>query len=152
VLFPDLHREAPNLTMPQRDVFHELVKRALSRDGWTITHDPYPLEFGESRLYVDLAAEGPIAAEKEGRKIAVEIKSFLGASEMTDLERALGQFVLYRFLMGREEPDRTLFLAVPQEAHAALFDTAHGRDLVAAQALLLMVFDADAEVIVEWIE
>src|ERR1051326_7310747 len=108
--------------MPQRDVFHEVVRRALERDGWTITHDPYPLQYGESRLCVGLGAQGPIAAEKEGRKIAVEIKSFLGASEMTDLERALGQFVLYRFLISREEPDRVLFLAVPRDVHAGLFD------------------------------
>jgi hypothetical protein len=138
--------------MPQRDVFHEAVKRALLRDGWTITHDPYPLHYGESRLYVDLAAQAPIAAEKEGRKIAVEIKSFLGASEMTDLERALGQFVLYRFLLSREEPDRVLFIGVPREAHAELFDTADGRDLTAAQGLRLLIFEPDTEVILQWIE
>jgi hypothetical protein len=138
--------------MPQRDVFHEVVKQALIRDGWTITHDPYPLQFGESRLYVDLGAEGPIAAEKAGRKIAVEIKSFLGASEMTDLERALGQFVLYRFLLQREEADRVLLLAIPREVHGALFDTAHGRDLATAQGLRLLVFDPEQEVLVEWIE
>jgi hypothetical protein len=138
--------------MPQRDVFHGVVIEALVRDGWTVTHDPYPLQFGESRLYVDLAAEGPIAAERGGRKIAVEIKSFLGASEMTDLERALGQFILYRFLLSREEPDRALFLAVPPEAHEALFDTAPGRDLVAVQQLRLLVFDPDEGVIVRWIE
>jgi len=138
--------------MPQRDTFHETVRQALMSDGWIITHDPYSLQFGENRLYVDLAAEGPIAAEKEGRKIAVEIKSFLGPSEMADLERALGQFALYRFLMTREEPDRSLFLAVPRDAYEALFDTADGRDLAAAQELHLLVFDPVQEIIVRWIE
>jgi hypothetical protein len=138
--------------MPQRDIFHGVVREALVRDGWTITHDPYPLQFGESRLYIDLAAEGPIAAEREGRKIAVEVKSFLGASEMTDLERALGQFVLYRFLLNREEADRALFLALPRDTYGALFDTAPGRDLVAAQELHLLVFDPDQGAIVQWIE
>jgi XisH protein len=138
--------------MPQRDTYHETVRQTLIRDGWSITHDPYPLQYGESRLYVDLAAHGPLAAEKEGRKIAVEIKSFLGASEMADLERAPGQYVLYRFLLSREEPDRHLFLAVPRDTFETLLDTADGRDLTAAQALRVLVFDVIGETVVQWIE
>src|ERR1051326_370290 len=118
--------------MPRRDTFHGVVKEALTRDGWLITHDPYPLWFGEEDLYVDLGAEMPIGAEKDGRKIAVEIKSFLGPSPTTDLERALGQFALYRFLMHRREPDRVLYLAVSDIVYASVFDTADARDLVAA--------------------
>lgn len=96
--------------MAQRAIYHDAVKAALTKEGWTITHDPYPLRYGEHRLYVDLGASAPIGAEKEGRKIAVEIKSFLGRSEITDLERALGQYRLYRFLLRRTEEERTLFI------------------------------------------
>src|SRR6266581_2069941 len=71
--------------MPRRDIYHEVVKRALIADGWTITHDPYPLPFGEESLFVDLGAEMPLGAEKAGRKIAVEAKSFLGRSPMTEV-------------------------------------------------------------------
>ncbi len=138
--------------MPQRDTYHQSVKNALIKDGWTITHAPYTLHYGEHRLYVDVGAEGPLAAEKGGRKIAVEIKSFLGVSEMTELERALGQFILYRFLLAQAEPDRVLFLAVPHDTYATLFDIAQGRDLTAAQHIKLVSFDADQEVIVQWIE
>jgi hypothetical protein len=138
--------------MPKRDIFHDVVKAALVRDGWTITHDPYPLQFGEHRLYVDLGAEAPIAAEKEGRKIAVEIKSFTGVSEMTDLERALGQFMLYRFLLDRREPERVLFLAVPQSVYATLLDTAPGRDLVSVYGLRLVIYEPESEMITRWIE
>ena len=45
--------------MPQRDVYHEAVKQALIDDGWTITHDPYYITFGERRGFVDLGAERP---------------------------------------------------------------------------------------------
>lgn len=38
--------------MAARDVFHEAVKNALVKDGWTITHDPLALPFGE----IDLAS------------------------------------------------------------------------------------------------
>jgi XisH protein len=27
--------------MPARDYYHEVVRLALQKDGWTITHDPY---------------------------------------------------------------------------------------------------------------
>lgn len=43
--------------MPARDLYHETVKNALIKDGWTITHDPLTLELGSSRLFVDLGAE-----------------------------------------------------------------------------------------------
>jgi XisH protein len=40
--------------MAARDVFHEAVKNALVKDGWTITHDPLSLSFGGVDLYIDL--------------------------------------------------------------------------------------------------
>ena len=96
--------------MSAKDIFHDKVKNALVKDGWTITDDPYSLKWdnGEN-LLIDLAAERVIAAEKDNEKIAVEIKSFVGASEMNDLENALGQFIFYRAILAENEPDRELF-------------------------------------------
>jgi hypothetical protein len=62
--------------MPARDIFHNTVRYALEKDGWVITDDPLTLDWGDRNLFVDLAAERLVAAEKAGRKIAVEIKSF----------------------------------------------------------------------------
>ncbi len=138
--------------MPRKDLYHDAVRRALEEDGWIITLDPYPLKFGEEDLYIDLGAEAPIGAEKGGRKIAVEIKSFLGKSPMTDLERALGQFTLYHFLLARKEPERILYLALSEIAHEAVLNTADARDLVAAVNIPLILFDADGEKITRWIE
>ena len=58
-------------------MYHDAVKSALVKDGWTITHDPYHLPSAGKHLYVDLGAEQFLAAEKMTDKIAVEIKSFL---------------------------------------------------------------------------
>lgn len=138
--------------MPQRDIYHDTVKNALVKDGWTITHDPLILPFRGRNVYVDIGAEAPIGAEKDGRKIAVEVKSFIGASETTELERALGQYTLYRFLLGRREPDRPLFLAVSRDAHSGILNEPDGRDLITAQNLKLIVFDPTKEVVVQWIE
>lgn len=74
--------------MPRKDIYHEIVKRALIADGWTITHDPYPLSFGEESLYVDLGAEMPLAAEKAGRKIAaVQMRLLLFDAETERIVR-----------------------------------------------------------------
>jgi XisH protein len=100
--------------MPARDAFHEVVKTALVKDGWTITHDPYSIQFGDWDLYADLGAERALAAEKDNEKIAVEVKSFLGPSEVHDFEVAVGQFVLCRHLMRKSDPEWVLFLAFPK--------------------------------------
>lgn len=107
--------------MPAKDIFHNKVRRALEKEGWTITEDPYRLKWELTTLYVDLAAEKAIAAEKDNQKIAVEIKSFVGKSEMADLEQAIGQYFLYRWIMDMQEPERVLFLAVPESVLSAAF-------------------------------
>lgn len=80
--------------MPAKDIYHDTVKRALQKDGWTITHDPFPLQIGKKRLAADLGAERLINAEKGLQRIVVEVKSFIGQSDVKDLEQALGQYVL----------------------------------------------------------
>ncbi|HEV8160739.1 MAG TPA: XisH family protein, partial [Pyrinomonadaceae bacterium] len=107
--------------MPAKDLLHDCVKNALVKDGWKITDDPFRLKYKGRKLYVDLGAERILAAEKGSRKIAVEIKSFAGHSEMNDLENALGQFIFYRAILSENEPDRELFLAVPDEIFQSIF-------------------------------
>ncbi len=80
--------------MPAKDIYHDAVKNALIKDGWKITDDPLILSIGKKDLFIDLGAEKLIAAEKDQQKIAVEIKSFLGNSQVNDLENALGQYIL----------------------------------------------------------
>ena len=138
--------------MPAKDRFHDAVRNALMKEGWTITHDPYTMKYGVRDQYIDLGAEAPVAAEREGRKIAVEIKSFLGLSQMTDLHHAVGQYCVYRTLLRRIEAERALFLAVPQDAYSELLDIAEGRDLVADEGLKVLVYDAEAEVVLRWME
>ena len=90
--------------MPAKDTYHDAVRRALVKDGWTITADPFRLVWGKRDFYVDLGAERVVAAEKAGKRIAVEVKSFLGTSPIHDLELALGQFLLYRSILESRRP------------------------------------------------
>ena len=73
-----------------KDKYHDLVRDALEKDGWTITDDPLRIQVEERTIKIDLGAEKLIAAEKEGQKIAVEIKSFIGHSVVTDFYLAIG--------------------------------------------------------------
>jgi hypothetical protein len=101
-------------------------------------------------MYVDLGAERVLAAEKGTRKIAVEIKSFVGASEMHDLEVAVGQYVLYHDILAVVEPDRELFLAVAGEIFRELFEDPIGKVLIDNRRIRLLVFDPHVETIQQW--
>lgn len=137
--------------MPARDIYHDCVKNALIRDGWTITHDPLRLSWGGKDMYVDLGAERLLAAEKAGQQIAVEIKSFVGDSEMDDLEKAIGQYVVYRTVMAEREPKRMLYLAVPNDVLQDLFKESVGQLLLKHHLVQVIGFDPQREVIIEWI-
>ena len=91
-----------------------------------------------------------IAAEKEGRKIAVEIKSFLNTSAITDFHAALGQFLNYRLALQMTEPDRVIYLAVPLETFASFFQERFVREAVKLYQLRLVVYDPEKEVVTEW--
>ena len=119
-------------------------------DGWTITHDSLPLKWGTKDLYVDLGAERMLAAEKGQQKIAVEIKSFRSASEMRDLEQAMGQFVLYQIALGQQQPDYVLHLAVPQEIVEEVFLDPLGLLLFEQASVRVIGFDPEKERITSW--
>ncbi len=101
--------------MPKLDKYHDAVKNALVKDGWTITNDPFTIDFEDATLFADLAAERTIAAQKDHEKIAIEIKMFGSNSAYDDLEKAFGQYQVYRSFLRQIEPLRAIFLAVPLE-------------------------------------
>jgi hypothetical protein len=138
--------------MPAKDTYHNTVKAALIKDGWTITHDPFRIRLARGKnLFVDLGAERLLGAERDSEKIVVEIKSFTRASDMKDLEDALGQFVLYAQLLKRYAPDRTLYLAVSEDTRKTVFEEEAGQILIEDGIIRLVTFDSVKEVIVKWI-
>ncbi len=137
--------------MPAKDLLHNCVKNALVKDGWKITDDPFRLKYKGRKLYVDLGAERILAAEKGNRKIAVEIKSFVGHSEINDLENALGQFIFYRAILSENEPDRELFLAVPDEIFQSIFQNEFHELLTKYKLAKVFGVNEEREEIVGWI-
>jgi hypothetical protein len=127
--------------MPARDIYHDTVKIALIKDNWTITKDPLTVQYGSKDLFIDLGAEKLLAAEKQNRKIAVEIKSFVNPSQMVDLEKAVGQYIVYRNILEETEADRQLYLAISERAYRDVFSEAIGNLIVRKNSLNLLVFD-----------
>ena len=138
--------------MPAKDIYHDTVKNALVKDGWTITDDPLKLTIGSRSLYVDLGAEKLIAAQKDNQKIAVEIKSFISPSPINDLESALGQYILYQDILKSTDTGRILYLAIREEVCNDLFTEPIGQLLLKNQRIKLITFNPDTQELVGWID
>lgn len=136
--------------MAAKDLFHDAVKRALEKDGWTITDDPLFLRFGGLEMYIDLGAERIFAAERNNEKIAVEVKSFVDPSTATEFSTALGQFLKYQLALEAVEADRLLYLAVPMDTYRDFFTLELPRLLVERYRVHLIVYDPEEEVITQW--
>ena len=137
--------------MPAKDIYHDTVKNALIKDGWIITDDPLILSIGKKDLFIDLGAEKLIAAEKDNQKIAVEIKSFVGHSQVNDLENALGQYILYHEVLLAKQETRILYLALKESAYQEIFEEPIGQILLKRKIINLVVFDEKKELILQWI-
>ena len=134
-----------------RDLFHNIVKTALEKEGWKITHDPYHLRYGIADLYIDLAAEQAIAAEKDNKKIAVEIKSFVGSSTISEFHTALGQFLNYSIVLeATGETDRQLFLAVPKDVYLTFLQFEPAAIVIERYNISLLIYDPNNERIDQW--
>ncbi len=137
--------------MAKRDKIHNAVKKALVNDGWTITADPYHIKYKSVDLQADLAADRPLAAEKAGRLIVVEIKSFLGKSRFHDLYGALGQYSVYAEMLAATAPERKLYLAISDLIYFDFFQLEAIQDLINHLKLSLLVVNTQTEEVVLWI-
>jgi hypothetical protein len=136
--------------MPTKDIYHQGVKNALIKAGWMITHDPLVLQFGGVDLYVDLGAEKMLAAEKNGQQIAVEIKTFAQKSFVYEFHLTMGQFINYRHVLTETEPERMLYLAIPEDTYDAYFKLLFTQSILESYQVKFFVYNTEQEVIVKW--
>ncbi len=136
--------------MPAKDKFHYQVKRALEKDNWLITHDPYFLRVEGVNYPVDLGAEKLLAAERESQKILVEIKSFLAESVPNEFHTALGQYLDYELGLEEVEPDRVVFLAIPDRIFDKIQKIPFLIKSLTRYKVRVIVFDPNLEEITAW--
>jgi hypothetical protein len=101
---------------------------------------------------IDLGAEPMIAAEKNGEKIAVEIKSFAGASTISEFHKAVGQFVDYETALEFFAPNRILYLAVPETTYENFFQKPVIQRTIEKINCKIIVYRPDDETISQWIK
>jgi XisH protein len=138
--------------MSRKDQFHEAVRQALEKDGWIITHDPFTIQISEAvKLKIDLGAESTIAAQRDQEKIAIEIKSFIAESDISEFHGALGQYLNYVQALEDKEPNRTLHLAVPIETYDDFFQMPFIQKALKRHGINLVIYDPIKGEIRKWI-
>ena len=137
--------------MSAKDIFHNTVRSALEKDGWTITHDPLFLKVSSKvKIKIDWGAEKLLAAEKGIHKIAVEVKSFLGLSALSEFHTAVGQFLNYRVALENMESERVLYLAVPTDIYQDFFTDSFVQNVLERYQIKLLVFHVKGQEITLW--
>ena len=109
--------------MSAKDVFHEVVKIALQKDGWEITNDP--LKWSQKFL------------ER--------------SSAISEFHTALGQFINYRGALKRLQPERVLYLAVPLTTYKTFFQLDFPKEMILENSVKMVIYDVEKEVIFQWI-
>jgi hypothetical protein len=134
-----------------KDRFHQVVKTGLESEGWNVTHDPLQIKVGGVDMEIDLGAERLLAAERGDEKIAVEVKSFLAsASAISEFHTALGQFINYRAALRREEPNRILYLAVPERIYNSFFQLDFPASMLQENTVKLIIYNIELKRITQW--
>jgi hypothetical protein len=135
-----------------KDFYHDNVREALEKDGWVITDDPYRVKVDEIGYLIDFGAEPLIAAQKDEKMIAVEVKSFVGPSTINEFHRAIGQFSDYSVALEIEDPQRILFLAVPEEVWLNFFEKPLIQKSLERIGARVIVYNPLENEIVKWIK
>jgi hypothetical protein len=135
-----------------RDKYHFQFRKALEKEGWLITHDSYDFSIGSVDFEIDLGAEMMLGAEKDGKIIAIEIKSFLEDSPVSAFHKAVGQFDNYFLGLSLHDPNRILYLAIPDAIFNTFFQRPFIKLVVQKKAIKIITYDAHKEVIVQWID
>ena len=134
-----------------RDKFHDEVKSALEKDGWEITDDPLYIKVGKIPIQIDIGAEKLIGAERNGEKIAVEIKTFGRASFITALHEAVGKYIVYRTVLKYVKSDRVLYLALPDDTYAKFGQEPIVKSIFAEYNFKILLYEPANQIITSWI-
>ena len=133
-----------------KDLFHGIVKGALIKDGWQITHDPFPIDYGDVQMQIDLGAERLLAAIRGTEKVAVEVKSFINPSAIYEFHTAVGQYLNYRRALRVQEPNRILYLAVPNNIYEQFFRVRFIEEGIEEYQIKLIIYDIKERRIIKW--
>lgn len=134
--------------MPKKDIYHDAVVYALRKDDW-ITREQITFTIGIRRVWVDIQA----TQSQSQRIILVEVKSFYNLqSQIEYFAHVVGKYLLYRAIIDEEGLNYPLYLAAPKEAYEGFLSEQVAQLMIKQHAIKLLIFDIEAESIVQWIE
>lgn len=135
-----------------KDKFHEEVRAALESEGWLITDDPLSFKIGKVQVQMDLGAERLIAAERGNEKVAIEIKTFSNLSFITALYEAVGKYIIYRNVLKVRDPERSLYLAIPEVIYKRFFEEEIVKKVMEDESFKMVIYNQHTKVISQWIK
>lgn len=135
-----------------RDKFHQQVRIGLEQEGWHITHDPLYLKVGNIPVHIDLGAEQLLGAEKNGQRIAIEIKTFGEDSFITAFYGAIGKYIVYRKALSLSQEARKLYLALPEKIYKLYQNEPIVSGVFKDEKIFLILYDSESKTIKQWIE
>lgn len=135
-----------------RDKFHYEFKHALENEGWNVTDDPLVVKSGGITVQIDMGAERLIGAEKEGEKIAIEVKTFGIISFITAFYEAIGKYIVYRKALKLEKSERKLYLAVPVDVYEKHFNEELIKGVCIDEDVKTIIYNQNEQNIFRWVK
>jgi hypothetical protein len=136
--------------MPNKDLNHDIVVRALIKAGWTIVDEQYYLLVGASaaqrRLYIDIKAQHHL----QRISILIEVKS-LEKSPVHELMEMIGQYIVYRAALDLLQDDTPLYVAVSEISYHDIVLHPLGQKSMERITIPFMIYDSEKEEILQWI-
>lgn len=120
------------------------LQESLIKDGWTLRAKA-PTIRTKGKYYLT-----DVAAEKEGQKIIVEVKSWLSTSFNPDWFGAFGQYLTYQEVILAERLNYKLYLAVPENIYNQHFINPFIQSMVTKYSMNLLIFDLNTNTVAAW--
>ena len=80
------------------------------------------------------------------------MKSFIGPSTINEFHRAVGQFNDYSVALEIQDPERVLFLAIPNDIWVRFFQKQVIQKSLERIKAKILVYNPNSNIVVEWIK
>jgi hypothetical protein len=137
--------------MPAIDQCHDIVVRALQKDGWAVHPTPLRVDAGKRTAHIDIEAWRQMNGNSQ-KVILTEVKCFpAGRNIAKEIYIAIGQYAVYQAIIIEAGLTATLYLAIPEDIHKKVFDVVLNR-VVRDHKIKLVIVDLDTETITQWLQ
>ena len=136
--------------MSRTDFYHDYVRDALIKAGWVVMKQFFAMPLADTRVEMDLLMER-VEADGSKTRIVVEVKNFREEKAyVSELQKSIGQYLLYREVLKSKRYDYGLYLAVPIAAYTNFISSALIRELFQKHEIQLLLFNPQDSTLLQW--